>query len=174
MNLFGGSWGFIDWIEHRAFAGRIGLTRCPGIVTGPSGLAADIAAIRAEGTRALVSLTEIEEMRLAGVENLGSAARRRGMAWYHLPIRDFDVPDATFEERWQSAGPELCRRLVDGESVAIHCWAGLGRSGMIAARLLVEFGELPPSAIHLVRRVRPGAIQTAEQEDYVLRLRPRP
>ena len=48
---------------------------------------------------------------------------------------------------------------------------GLGRSGMIAARLLVELGEEPRAAIQRVRQVRPGAIETAAQEDYVLACR---
>lgn len=172
MTLFGTSWGRIDWLEHPSFAGRIGLTRCPGTWSGPPGLADDIAAIRAEGVTALVSLNEDRELRLAGLDNLGDAARRRRLAWYYLPIRDFDVPGAEFEQRWRTAGPELRRRLGHGESVVMHCWAGLGRSGMIAARLLVEFGEPPPNAVSLVRRVRRGAIQTAEQEAYVLGLRP--
>jgi ADP-ribosyl-[dinitrogen reductase] hydrolase len=50
---------------------------------------------------------------------------------------------------------------------------GLGRSGMIAARLLVELGEEPRAAIQRVRAVRRGAIETAAQEAYVLACRPR-
>jgi protein-tyrosine phosphatase len=164
MNLFGGSWCTIDWLEHRAFAGRIGMTRCPGTWSGPERLADDIAAIRGEGTTALVSLNELEELDMAGLSNLGNAARRRRLAWYHLPIRDFDVPDEAFERKWAGVGPELRRRLLDGESIVLHCWAGLGRTGTIAARLLVEFGEDPLNAIHLVRIARPGAVQTVEQE----------
>jgi len=168
--LFGRSWCAIDWLEHKAFAGRIGMTRCPGTWSGPQRLADDIAATRAEGATALVSLTELEELEAVGLSNLGNAAQRRRLAWYHLPIRDFDVPDEAFERRWADAGPELCRRLSDGESIVMHCWAGLGRTGMIAARLLVEFGEAPLDAIHAVRMVRPGAVQTVEQEAYVLNL----
>lgn len=172
MNLFGSLLGTIDWLEHDAFAGRIGMTRCPGTWGGPSGLADDIGAIRAEGATALISLNEAEELRLVGLTNLGQAARRRRLAWHHLPIRDFDVPGPDFEARWRTAWPELRARLEHGESIVMHCWAGLGRTGMVAARMLVEFGEAPPNAIRLVRRARPGAVQTDEQEAYVLALRP--
>ena len=47
--------------------------------------------------------------------------------------------------------------------------AGLGRSGMIAAKLLTACGAEPAEAIGLVRRARPGAIETPAQEAYVLR-----
>ena len=40
---------------------------------------------------------------------------------------------------------------------------------MIAARLMVEFGMDPRSAISAVRYARPGAIQTREQEEYIRR-----
>jgi len=55
--------------------------------------------------------------------------------------------------------------------VLIHCTGGLGRSGMIAARLLVELGEEPRLAMQRVRAARPGAIETAAQEAYVLACR---
>jgi ADP-ribosyl-[dinitrogen reductase] hydrolase len=51
----------------------------------------------------------------------------------------------------------------------MHCYAGLGRTGTIAARLLVEHGMRPDVAIAQVRKIRPGSIETLEQEDYVLR-----
>jgi ADP-ribosyl-[dinitrogen reductase] hydrolase len=44
----------------------------------------------------------------------------------------------------------------------------LGRAGTIAARLLIELGEVPEKAIALVRSVRPDAIDDGEQERFVL------
>jgi ADP-ribosyl-[dinitrogen reductase] hydrolase len=173
MRWFGAPTAAIDWLEYPAFAGRIGMTRCPGLWTRPSALAEDIAAIRAEGATALVSLTELEELRVLGLDTLAEAATRRRLTWYHLPIRDFDVPDAAFEAKWRKVGPELRERLAAGESIVVHCYAGLGRTGLVVARLLVEFGEEPARAIGWVRRVRPGAIQTLEQESHVLGLRPK-
>ncbi len=156
---------WISWLEHRRFAGAIGLTRLPGLWL--ASLASDLATIRASGAASLVSLTGTGELRWAGSGDFGAAVARAGLAWYHLPIRDFGVPDAGFEAAWRLAGPCLCRELEAGERVVIHCYAGLGRAGLVAARLLIEFGEPPERAIGLVRRVRPGAIQTARQEAYL-------
>jgi ADP-ribosyl-[dinitrogen reductase] hydrolase len=58
-----------------------------------------------------------------------------------------------------------------GGSILIFCRGRLGRTGTIAARLLVELGMDAERAIDAVRSVRPGAIETREQALYVLRCR---
>jgi ADP-ribosyl-[dinitrogen reductase] hydrolase len=73
-------------------------------------------------------------------------------------------------EFWADAGPELHGRLAAGERVLIHCRAGLGRTGMIASRLLVEAGLTPVQAMMAVRRARPGTVETMPQEQYLLLL----
>ena len=101
-----------------------------------------------------------------GLEDLGSRAQALGLEWYHLPIRDMGVPDARFEDRWLDIGPRLHQNLRDGRRIVLHCLAGLGRTGTIAARLLIESGMTPDAAITLVRAARPGAIQSIAQERY--------
>ncbi len=61
--------------------------------------------------------------------------------------------------------------LRKGRDVLVHCKGGLGRAGTIAARLLIELGMEPATAIDRVRAVRPGAIETPEQKQYVLGIR---
>jgi len=51
--------------------------------------------------------------------------------------------------------------------VLIHCRGGLGRTGTLAARLLMEEGQDAQSAMRMVRDVRPHAIETATQEKYL-------
>ncbi len=158
-----GDW--ISWLQHPRFAGAIGLTRLPGLWL--RSLTDDLATIRASGASSLITLTQAGELRWAGRGDFGAAVARAALTWYHLPIRDLGVPDAAFEDAWRTVGPRLRRELESGHRLVIHCYAGLGRAGLVAARLLIEFGEPPERAIDLVRRVRPGAIQTAEQELYL-------
>jgi ADP-ribosyl-[dinitrogen reductase] hydrolase len=92
------------------------------------------------------------------------------MFWFHLPVVDASIPDERFEHRWIVAGEELRSLLGRGLDVLVHCRGGLGRAGTIAARLLIELGMEPTNAIATVRRVRPGAIETSDQEKFLLRL----
>jgi ADP-ribosyl-[dinitrogen reductase] hydrolase len=89
------------------------------------------------------------------------------MEWYHLPIADMGVPHSEFEQQWTRVGAELHRRLHGGETIVVHCLAGLGRTGLVAARVLVEAGMDADDAVAAIRRARPGTIQTSEQERHV-------
>ena len=162
-----------------AGAGLVGLTICPGkrgdSILGAAwerDLDADVRAIGEWGAAAVVTLIEDHEFEMLGVERLSAAVRDAGMQWHHLPIPDLQVPDARFEAGWASAGVRLGNQLRDGERVLVHCRGGLGRTGMVAARLLVEFaGATPRQALDRVREARHGAVETPEQEAWVLELK---
>jgi ADP-ribosyl-[dinitrogen reductase] hydrolase len=131
-------------------------------------LAVDLDAIRDWGAAAIVTLIEPKELTLLRVERLGEEVVRRNMLWFHLPIVDVSIPDQRFEENWSAVGEELRSILRNGSDVLVHCRGGLGRAGTIASRLLIELGMPPETAVERVRAVRPGAIQTRAQEEYVL------
>lgn len=167
----------IDGVAAGPASGIIGLTICPGkrdpvAMTGPwaRDLGADLAAIRDWGAKTLVTLIEDHEFELLEVPDLGQRAGEFGLAWHHLPIRDVDIPDEAFESGWKKTGPGLLDLLRRGERIVVHCRGGLGRSGLVAARMLVELGVAPRDAVNRVRAIRPGAIETAAQERYVLSL----
>jgi len=154
--------------------GTLGVTFCPGKSDPLASdglwsrdLPADLGSIRAWGAQALVTLLEEHEFDLLNVRRLGDMAESAGLDWYHLPIPDMATPGWQFERRWVYAGVRLRRLLRRGGKVVIHCRVGLGRSGAIAARLMAELGVPPSEAISRVRRARPGAIQTSEQERHV-------
>lgn len=159
--------------------GRVGITFCPGKYDANAhtgmwdrDLAVDLDAIRTWGASAVVTLVEQKEMSFLRVPNLGEEVIRRGMLWFHLPIVDVSIPDDAFEAAWERAGQELRSVLSGGSDVVVHCRGGLGRAGTIAARLLIELGVEPKTAIENVREARPGAIETYAQEQFVLGLRP--
>ncbi len=103
---------------------------------------------------------EREELAGLGVHRLGAEVKARGMAWYHLPVGDFQAPGEAFAEPWAGARPALLEHLGMGGKILIHCKGGQGRSGTIAALLLIGCGHRPAEAIRIVRRTRPGAIET--------------
>ncbi|MDJ0657810.1 MAG: cyclin-dependent kinase inhibitor 3 family protein [Xanthomonadales bacterium] len=154
--------------------GMIGLTFCPGKadLAAPSGwrsrdLARDLETIANWQTAALVTLVEKHELELLGVPELGRQTEAAGIRWMHFPIPDMSIPDASFEDQWPEASEFLRKQLNEGRNIVVHCRAGLGRTGLVAARLLIELGEKPLSALIRVREARPGAVQTRQQEEYV-------
>jgi ADP-ribosyl-[dinitrogen reductase] hydrolase len=130
----------------------------------------DLDTIRDWGAAAVVTLLEPEELKLLKVERLGEEVLRRNMSLFHLPIVDVSTPGERFEQEWDIAGKELRSILRSGSDVLVHCRGRLGRAGTIAARLLVELDLEPAMAIASVRRVRPGAIETSDQEKFVLNI----
>lgn len=161
-------------VRAKADYGRIGITMCPGKwqADGWSGawardLEIDVAAIHKWGARAVVTLVEKAELEQLRVQGLGEEVQRRHMAWFHLPIPDVTAPGDEFERQYDAVGPKLRAMIRDGFDVLVHCKGGLGRAGTVAARILVELGMPAPTAIDEVRKARPGAIETREQEDHV-------
>jgi protein-tyrosine phosphatase len=161
--------------------GVIGLTLCPGkrqphAITGPwdRDLAADLAAISAFGARYLITLMEQQELVAAEVPlpTLRAAAEARGLTSLHWPIVDFEAPDPVFERRWEAEAATVCAHLSTGGTVVVHCRGGRGRSGLVAARLLVELGLPNETAILRVRTAEPLAIETPAQEEHVRVYRP--
>ena len=158
--------------------GRIGITFCPGkhdnaASTGAwaRDLPADLEIIAAWGARLVLTLVEPAELEALKVPHLGAAIRGLGLDWRHLPIADYSVPTEAFEQQWETHGRDIRALLRGGADVLVHCKGGLGRAGMMAARLLVELGVAPEQAIREVRRARPGAIETPAQLALVRRTR---
>jgi ADP-ribosyl-[dinitrogen reductase] hydrolase len=164
----------IDEIQVPGCTGVIGITFCPGKKDNhsPTGiwdrdLETDMSAIKEWQTTCLVTLMEDHEFELLGVKQLPFKAQEHCLNWFHLPIRDVSIPDARFHGSWPDIGLHLMDDLKDGGRVVIHCRGGLGRSGIVAALLLIEAGMDSRSAVEVVREARPGAIETIQQEAYV-------
>jgi ADP-ribosyl-[dinitrogen reductase] hydrolase len=157
--------------------GRIGMTICPGKkqTDALSGawdrtLDEDMEAIKAFEAAALITLMpdgELQSLRVSSGQ-IRDKASVLGIEWFQLPIPDQGIPDRAFEAAWAVVEPRLLALLRAGRNIAIHCKGGLGRTGTIAALLLVELGADPRVAIQSVRNARAGAIENIQQEQYVL------
>jgi hypothetical protein len=162
--------------------GLIGMTICPG-KKGPSlygtpwnrDLDVDMQYICDEWqANIMVTLLEKHEFEMLGIEAMEELVSQRWTAiqWVHLEITDGGIPDERFERHWLQVRAQLIGALAGGGKVLVHCRGGLGRTGLVVARLLVETGMSPDEAIQSVRAARKGAIETEEQENYVRNIRP--
>ena len=154
---------------------ELGISVCPGIKDASSlanrldrDLEADLEIISSWNAKMALTLMESNELEKYGVANIGEVMRHYQIEWYHLPIKDMSIPNSRFEEMWDEVSESLHSIIVCGGNVLIHCRGGLGRSGMITARILVDLGWKPDVAIQKVREVRPGAIETTGQKKFVL------
>jgi protein-tyrosine phosphatase len=163
----------IDTITIPGVKGRIGITSCPGmkdesccfdhygdIITD------DLLTIRNWGASTLVTLLDESELHVLGVRNLPRKAAALNLLWLHLPLKNLSVPDDKFDIQWAWAGPRLCKWLREGQNIVIHCKEGIGRAGLVAARLMIELGTSPEDAIKTVQKARPGSLQLYSHEKY--------
>ena len=160
----------IDAVAAGTAGGRIGMTRCPGQrgsrAASPGGhrdLQADIRAIADWGAGIVITLIEPDEMVSLGVAELGAEVAAAGMQWLHWPITDMSAPDDRFAAGWAQTGGAALEALRAGRHVLLHCRAGLGRTGTVAAFLLMQMKMPADEAIQQVRAARPGAIETERQ-----------
>jgi hypothetical protein len=108
--------------------------------------AARVAELRAAGVTAFVDLTAPGE--------LPPYAQLARPAVHHpRPVTDFGVPS----DEELLATLDLLDRLVDGgDTVYLHCYAGVGRTGTVVACRLVRQGATPDEALARIAELRSG------------------
>jgi atypical dual specificity phosphatase len=116
----------------------------------------DFAWLRQQGVEVLVSLTEDRPRR--------DWADAAGLLVFHEPLEDMEAPSQEQLERVVSA---ILKAHARDLPVAVHCGAGLGRTGVVLAAYFVARGATAQSAVAKVRRLRPGSVETEEQAEAV-------
>ena len=114
------------------------------------------------GVSTVLSLLAPDEERDLHLAAESDVARSLGLRFESLPIPDRQVPSSPSE-----VAPilgELNSELSAGKSAVIHCRQGVGRSGMIAACLLVMRGMDPDTAVCELVRARGTAVPETEEQ----------
>ena len=118
------------------------------------------------GVSVIVLLAEDEECLKKAGRNLRLLYEEEGFNVIHLPIRDFGVPSNGDLVRAVNA---VIAYAQTGRNIAIHCSAGIGRTGLFASLLAKHILDLSgEEAIAWVQQYIPGAVETVEQRQLVV------
>jgi protein-tyrosine phosphatase len=113
---------------------------------------AEITALRACGVDSVVSLLEMQEVRELELREEGSLCNAHGMEFLSFPIADRGTPDS--KKDFSVFLGKLHTHLLEGRSVAIHCRAGIGRTGLVAGCLLHLLNVPYKDIFHILSRSR--------------------
>ncbi|QXZ09479.1 ATP-binding cassette domain-containing protein [Comamonas sp. Y33R10-2] len=130
--------------------GRLAGTPWPGVV---HDMDADLKALSRCGVTMLITLTEKDFPQEPLV--------RHGLKNFHLPVYDHEPPTVAQIQMLLARMSAAMRR---GEVLAVHCLAGLGRTGTVLAAWLVREGLTGEEALRRVRLIDGKYVQSQAQE----------
>ncbi|WP_333607173.1 phosphatase domain-containing protein [Arsukibacterium sp.] len=137
-------------------AGQLLFTPCPG--TKGVGLNESIAQLKAAGVTAIITLMPEQELAQNNADNLGAICAGLEIKWFQLPIADDCAPDQAFQHAFADHKAEILALLQANQTVAIHCKGGSGRTGLMAAILMLQLGYSKADAMAKVQQLRPKAL----------------
>ena len=133
--------------------GQLAGTPLPGVV---HDMDLDLMALKRMGITLLITLTERDLPQ--------EPLRRHGLSNLHLPIYDREPPTVA---QMQMLLRRMEMLLAQGHVMAVHCLAGIGRTGTVLAAWLVREGLTAPEALRRVRLINAEYVQSAEQESFL-------
>jgi atypical dual specificity phosphatase len=152
--------GFLWWVIPDVLAGMpipfIHLDRRMNIGCSVTAYLDDMPALYAAGVRAVVCLLNIPTD--------GPVYESAGIAFLCLPVPDGGAP--TMEQASEFIRFVSQQRAAQ-RPVAVHCEAGIGRTGTMLAVYLISQGHSAESAIRRVREVEPTAVETPRQIEFL-------
>jgi len=145
--------------------GALIFTPCPG--TKGVNLRDSLAQLAQAGARAVITVMPDDEMAHNEVAELPDACRDLGLQWFHFPIQDDASPGQVFRQAWEKDRERVFGMLNRQAALAIHCKGGSGRTGLMAAIILLERGMPHDRVVAEVKSLRPRALSLAAHTDYL-------
>ena len=120
------------------------------------------------GINRIVSLLEQHESIELGLDTEKELSEKNGMEYVSYPIPDRGLPSSPND--YLSFTKRLYHEAAGGLDTVIHCRAGIGRTGLIAAGVLLHCGFGPEEAFKLISEKRGVSVpDTQEQIKWVVK-----
>ncbi|MCU7846064.1 MAG: dual specificity protein phosphatase family protein [Candidatus Thiodiazotropha sp. (ex Monitilora ramsayi)] len=145
--------------------GKLIFTPCPG--TKGVALQTSVDQLKHAGASAVITMMLNDELNEIGVVELPACVQRSGMQWYQMPVEDDAAPTNTFQSRWLENRGQIMALLDRGETIAVHCRGGSGRTGFMAATILSDLGIGEDKATEMIRSLRPNSLKLPVHLDYL-------
>jgi hypothetical protein len=144
------------WISG-PWQGKLAISARP---RGGDWLEDDISGWQRAGVDVVVSLLTPQENKDLQLSQESDLVQTHGLRFVSLPVEDRGIPPS-WEDASRAIG-KIGEALRQGRSVAIHCRQGIGRSGMIAAALLIREGSTPGDALTQISGARGLSVPETE------------
>ena len=118
------------------------------------------------GINLVVSLLETNEARTLGLDAEREQVKALGMDFVSFPIPDMGIP--TSVEEFASLSKMLLKQVNAGNNILVHCHAGIGRSGLMAAGILLHCDLNPKQAFAHVSKMRGVRVPETPDQEYWL------
>ena len=148
----------VCWINATG-GGRIGVMPRP---RGNNWLDDEIKSLAAQKVHVVVSLLTSQEVEDLGLTAENELCVANGIEFLSFPINDREVPalDAKLKDFIRS----LQERAAQGKSIVVHCQAGIGRSAIIAACLLILGGTSAEQALSRIEQARGFPVPDTQEQ----------
>jgi protein-tyrosine phosphatase len=128
---------------------------------------ASISNIARLGIQQMVSLLESNESRNLGLNAEREQVKAHGMGFISFPIPDMGLPSSV--EDYALLSKKLFNQVNAGVNTLIHCHAGIGRSGLLVAGILLHCDMDPQQAFAYASRMRGVRVpETPAQEQWLI------
>ena len=152
----------LHWVDG-PWPGKLALAARP---RGGDWLEDEIANWHRVGIDTVLSLLTSEEEQSLDLTNEASMLKAQGMNFMRLPIPDREVPGS--ESEVSATLEKLNAKLASSRNVIVHCRQGVGRSGLVAACLLVTNGLDAKTAVNNISAARGVPVpETKEQRQWI-------
>lgn len=138
----------------------------PASAAGAGSVASTISEIAALGFHQVVSLLEPAEANALGLAEEGELVTAQSMRFVSFAIPDMGLPASS--EDFTRLAQLLFTEIEAGTNTLIHCRGGIGRSGLLAAAVLLQSGKDVQAAFAQVSLMRGRRVpETAQQGDWL-------